>query len=210
MSRKSRLKRKKFNLSRQEFVELVCKKCGLCKTIGNPLFCYDKMYIEGPKDFIRGIVPKLGEAQTWFNSTKFDSLASFPDDDLQFVLQLSFCAADFCGTTLTTGNNECEYIAGCLAAFRRQIESKEEVKIPKVIIHRGRNKKFDKENKTAWQKEKKVKKAPPTPYFFCNDTFREEVEKIINEVDTGEQHPCAGCPGCTKANVGGATACSGP
>jgi hypothetical protein len=192
MSKKSKLKRKKYQYTEYEFVQAVCNKCGLCKTPIYPEFCYNCVYKDNPKKFTKIILEQLFDVRHWLSNAGYPSIALCPDDSIQHILQTVFCDSDFCGKS-PGEDQQCKAVAGCLHSFRKQIKGLDNnlaifndacntILGNNVIYYQDfKNKKKQK------QKYKYVVAAPRTPTFFCNDGFKKEIGEILDGYNDREQ-----------------------
>jgi hypothetical protein len=194
MSKKSRLKRKKFQFTKSEFMMAVCSNCKLCKPNTDPIFCYDNIYVENPKRFHKQIYPQLLETRHWMNGVGYGTLSDCPDADLENIIDVVFCDEIYCKNS--DGKGGCIYIIGCVNGFRNQIKTRP------ANIKIVDNNRPTKKKKSRWKKPAKVY-VPPKPAFFCNDGFREEINSIINGSNSGQQSSRQESTACNKtASVG--------
>lgn len=196
MSKKSQLKRKKYQYTKTEFILVVCNKCGLCESKINPVFCYDGIYLDEPKKFIKTILPKLIETKKWFDGIGYNNINICPDDDIQHILITSFCKSNYCGNWMGD-DDKCDYLAGCLSTIRKQfsyssknndniisyqaLKSKYKVKLGNKSIACGYS---SKKNKIKKEKEPE---RHPTPSFFCSEGFENRIKSIIYGNDNRKQ-----------------------
>lgn len=176
MGKKNRLKRRKYELLRHEFVSYVCSQCGLCKGSTDASFCYDGHYTENPKKFIKEVLKALKEIKETLPLVHPAQNALVTDVDFEYTLEEAFCAKNLCGKGQNVGIN-CEYQIGCLQALRSQVNGKRGNLITFKSNHGRKN---ISPNKNKKQKRQKKNYVPPSPKFFCNTSFRPEVDKIIN------------------------------
>jgi hypothetical protein len=189
MSKKSKLKRKKYQYTKYEFIQAVCSKCGLCKSPIEPGFCFDCVYKDNPKKFTKVILEQLFDVRHWLSNVGYSSISTCPDESVQYILQNIFCDSDFCGKSPGEGE-QCKAIAGCLHAFRKQIKGLNNDlavfdDVCKTILNSA-----DKDgNVLSYQNFKSKKKQkykyvvnviPRTATFFCNETFRKEIGEILD------------------------------
>ncbi len=197
MSKKSKLKRKKYQYSKHEFIQAVCGKCGLCKSPINPEFCYESVYKDNPKTFTKVVLKQLFDTRHWLLSAGHPSIATCPDENIQYILETVFCASDFCGKLPEEGQ-ECKAITGCLYTFRRQIKGLDKNidifdNVCKVITGNTPansnviNYQDFKNKKKQKQKYKYVVSQPRTPTFFCNENFKKEIGEILDGDNYREQ-----------------------
>lgn len=192
MSKKKKLRRRRFNLTAGEFVQYACQRCGLCdhKSDVSTTFCYDGFYTDEPKEFLHDCLPALQEVKhlLLIGNPKRPTLSD--DDEFEYALEFAFCSSKLCSNF--DGQN-CKYKAGCLVALRYQMLGTTEPSKAGNRKHHGRKNKFGRKNKAG--KKKKATYIPPTPKFFCNGGFRKEIDDILNgnnleQQDTGEK--CSG------------------
>lgn len=173
--RKSKSKFRNLNYSKMEFIENICSQCKICKKGTNPLFCYDETYTKDPKFFMSVIYKNIIEARDWLIDTGKSGLR--PDADIQHIFQMGFCESDYCGHRPNITEESCKYIVGCLSAFRNQTNDPKG-NVINLSEYRGRNEKNRQKTKTE---KAKSRVYAPEPGFFCNEGFREEVDKIVRE-----------------------------
>lgn len=198
MSKKSKLKRKKYQYTKHEFVQAICDKCSLCKPPTNPEFCYEGVYKDNPKEFTKLILEQLLDIRRWLSNAGYPCIIACPDEYIQYVLQTVFCSSNFCGKLPEEGKT-CKALAGCLHVFRRQIKGLDKdtaifddvcnsilgnVSVPNNVI----NYQDFKNKKKQKQKYKyAVTIQPRTPTFFCNENFKKEIGEILDGNNYREQ-----------------------
>lgn len=200
MGKKSRLKRRKYDLTKSEFMISICPQCRICVPNTQPTFCYDGCYVDDPKRFIKKILPDLKEIRSALDSVAINHFEMQEDDEFEFMLEEVFCDANICGKGGIGAGCNCPHKLGCLQALRSQIKNIAG-RVVSVGPNHGRKKKKGKKNNR--QKRKKQKYTPPTPSFFCNDRFRPEVDEIINGINTEQQNKGKEPSGSTPADAGG-------
>lgn len=192
-------KRNKKLLSKWDFQGMCCKKCMLCRDGAEPSFCYQHVYKQNPQRFIQKIFPKLLDAQEQLLEGDFDYQAD-PEKEMSRLFNFVFGAIGFQNRKTAR------------AAFAEQIT---DVSVPggsladpggaevPVIDEKQLSKK---ERRLARQKrldEKRNKRyvVAAYPTFFCNASFREEVNSIL--ADKNQQQDPADEPyGGIAANPG--------
>jgi hypothetical protein len=188
MSKKSKLKRKKYQYTKHEFIQAVCSKCGLCKPPITSEFCYDGVYKDEPKKFTKVILEQLFDIRHWLSNAGYPDIALCPDESIQFILQTIFCGSDFCGKSPEEGQ-QCKAIAGCLHAFRKQIKGlNNNMAIFKDacdnILGNSNNvidfRDFKHKKKQKQKYNYVVAVVERKPTFFCNDGFRKEIGEILD------------------------------
>ncbi len=198
MSKKSKLKRKKYEYTRDEFIQIVCSKCGLCKTPIAPGFCYDCVYKDNPKKFTKLILEQLFDVRHWLSNAGYPSIALCPDDSIQHILQTIFCSSDFCGKS--PGEElQCKAIAGCLHSFRKQIKGlnsnlaifDDSCKNILGSMMPSNNiidyQRFNTKKKQKPKYKYVVAAVPRIPTFFCNESFKKEIGEILDGNNDREQ-----------------------
>lgn len=206
MGRKSRLKRRKYDLTKSEFITYVCTQCRLCAPNTDPKFCYDGCYNDDPKVFIKKVLKNLKEIKSALNSVAMKDFEMQNDDEFEFILEEAICASNICGNG-DLGSSGCGYKLGCLHALRDQMLSRGG-RVISIGPHRGRkNKKGKKNNRVKLKKQKYV---PPTPKFFCNEGFRPEVDRIVNGTNAEQQDKGKEPTGCATTDAGGGAESSKP
>lgn len=147
---------KKHKYSKNEFINIVCKNCGLCKNIGNPVFCYTTIYKNHKRKFIRKVFPKLLALRKRQNSSgKLLYAANL--DNIESVFKQTFVKDNF-----IKHKNAFKY----LITFRAQLNDDADItiKIPK----------------SKKKRQKYIAKAYPT--FFSNDRggLQEEINRALS------------------------------
>ena len=183
MSKKS--KKKKYNYNEVTFIKKICDKCRICGPSVRPEFCFGAMYLEDPKTFIASSKVKLIEISGW-GSGKYLTGENIPDENYESALKTAFCR--FCDYKTSDGGWDCKMLAGCLLPFRNQILGSEKTEDLACAYgghqaHRG-----------ALKRKKEKIKRNPVPAFFCNDSFSDRIEKILNENNPKEQDIPKGLP----------------
>jgi len=189
MSKKSKLKRKKYEYTRDEFIQIICSKCGLCSSPVIPEFCYNCVYKDDPKKFTKVILEQLFDVKHWLLSAGYPSTKLCPDEPIQHILQTIFCDSNFCGK-FPGEEGQCKATAGCLHSFRRQmkgIDSNLDIfnkmcnSILNDTVHSNvisyQNFKNTKKQK---QKYNHITIVPRAPTFFCNEGFKKEIGEILD------------------------------
>lgn len=199
MGKKSRLKRRKYNLLKNEFVQYICPQCGLCNGKVNPEFCYEAHYVEDPKGFVKNVLKSLQEIKEGALIVNPAGQTIQDDDEFEFTLEEAFCAHNLCNKGVNGGAN-CPYKIGCLQALRSQIRN-ENKNLITFRPNRGHKVKKNNRNKRA-KKQKKVY-VPPTPKFFCNESFWPEVNRIINGTNAEQQDTSEKSTGHSTEHAGG-------
>lgn len=184
MSKKSKLKRKKYDYTRDEFISIVCNKCGLCKLPIIPEFCYNCVYKDNPKKFTKLIQEQLFDVRHWLSNAGYVNIDMCPDEHIQHVLQTIFCESNFCGK-FTGEGNQCKAIVGCLHALRRQIKGTDNlIKFNEVcnsiLNNTYPNNILDYHNFKDRKKQKISHKIVRVPTFFCNEKFKKEIGEILD------------------------------
>jgi len=199
MGKKSRLKRRKYNLILHEFRQYACTQCGLCASGTDANFCYEGTYVDNPKRFIKETLPKLKEIKAALPLIDPKQKTLESDEEFEYTLEEAFCDINICLHAGASVGAECLYKAGCLHSLRAQVMGSGN-NVVSIRPHRGRKQNKSRNNKT-WKKKSKQYVAP-TPTFFCNDSFREEVETIIGN-NTEQQNKGEESPGSSSAAAGG-------
>jgi len=170
MGKKSKKKRKNYKYTKTEFVDIICTKCGLCPEGTDPVFCYNDVYVNNHKKFIKVIFKNLIEVKRWLVNIGHSDPTFCPDEDIEYIFKMSFCQSDYCKQR-PLANHNCAYLAGCIGAFRGQIKNPNN-QIMLLNEYRNRKKK-EKKNKNSYKQQ-------PCPTFFCKPGMEDEVKKIIN------------------------------
>lgn len=198
MGKKSRLKKRRYNLRQHEFLQFVCPQCGLCAEGTRANFCYEGHYLEAPKRFMKFVLPKLITLREELSLVGPAKSILQDDDDFAFTLEEAFCDSNICGNAGIASGINCTYKIGCLQSLREQARAGGK-KITSIGLHRGRKRNKSKKNK------RRKKYVAPTPTFFCNDSFREEVDKIIGN-NTEQQNKGEESTRSSSAGAGGQAA----
>lgn len=179
MGKKSRRKRKKYKYTKTEFVDIICAQCGLCPKGTDPVFCYGDVYKDNPKKFIRVIFKNLMEVKRWLINVGHADPTFCPDEDIEYIFRMGFCQSNYCKQKPPGNRNKCDYLAGCLTAFRKQIKNPTG-QVLQLDEYRGRNKKKNRKYKTKKKKQKARYVPQPYPTFFCNEGMQKEVRRIVD------------------------------
>ena len=194
MGKKSKDKRKKLKYTKTEFQQIVCAKCRLCSSGTTPEFCYGEVYIANPKKFISIIFKNLLEIRTLASKISDVDPIFLSDEDIEYIFTTSFCSSNYCDQNKIE-NGVCSYLPGCLSVFRKQLKPQTEGK----LIISSRRKMSKKERRQARVKQAQssgnvVTRYVPHPYptFFCNESMKEEVRRIVDgncseQQDTGKE-----------------------
>jgi hypothetical protein len=191
-SKKGALRRKKYQYTRNEFIIAVCNKCRLCHDTKDPVLCYDYVYKDYPKRFMKAVLQHLIEANKWITNTGYKNIALCPDEDIKYIFKTVFCNSKCC-EYFDVGNQPCKSMAGCVFTFRKQFKYldksfKDLDKASNVLDYSELKKKYDKVNyNIVRNRNKKYVKPEPYPTFFCNKRFEKEIEKILYGDDNREQ-----------------------
>lgn len=176
-------KNKLYDLTQHEFAGLVCTQCNFCKINGgsNIDFCYHHNYIDDPYVFINKTLENLKQFNEWLITCGYTDFTTVPDNEIQHILENAFCP----NCKFLHKGQQCDLIFGCLAGFRKQFRfvkfaSQRKYTSFKKKDNRGRKEKNKQKNKQS--KQKKVE-----PYFFCSDTFREQIEELLDGNNPREQ-----------------------
>jgi len=177
--KKKRKNKQKF--SKVQFREIICAKCKLCESddaIKHNFFCYNQIYLQNPKRFIKTTFPALLEAAGWIENNQ-NPISKRPDANVVYMLKHIFCNSGVCGKEYSTWDekNQCEFTEDCLQTFKQQIRG-ELRNSPKLIAETSRRKKKNKK-----KKDKKVV-VKPYPTFICNPEFVEEIREILGDGNT--------------------------
>lgn len=157
----------KYQYTKNEFIRVVCNKCGLCKPT-NPEFCYESVYKDNPKKTIKVVLDQLIVVKSWLLNSGY-TINTCPDEYVKYTLQNAFCSSNFCGQ-LPKDDHQCKSIDGCLYSFKRQINNNNNCN--NVIDFNS--------FKTKHKQKKKLKRIIYLPTFFCNEGFRNEIKEILD------------------------------
>jgi hypothetical protein len=178
MSKKSKNK-KRYRFSKQEFVEIVCSKCRICQNDTDPIFCFSEVYKDKPKIFINNIFPKLVDFQReLIEYYGYPNISYCEDDDINKIVKECFCKSNYCKKGIISTEN-CDYIAGCIFNFRKQIMPSNS--IVGFVGNLLSSTKIKKKEKAKWKKKKARYVPEPYPTMFCNEGFKGEIMKILEE-----------------------------
>lgn len=195
MGKKKRKKRRKLNYTKAEFQQIFCSKCMLCPSKTDPTFCFEQVYKQNPKLFVRVIFNRLIQLNKWIFESGEADIKGF-DESIEYIFKNAFCSSGFCGGK---HHNGCEMITGCLMAFRAQMRGKPKINLNMAAPQGKKNKKKNKKNRY-------VAKAYPT--FFCNEPFKSEIEVLLNEDNNFKQNKATKSTGLPKEFISGAAASS--
>jgi len=181
----------KYRYTKTEFMDIICTQCGLCPKDTEPVFCYGDVYKESPKKFIRVIFKNLMEVKRWLVNVGQAHPSFLPDEDIEYIFKMGFCSSNYCGQRGTKKN--CEYIAGCISAFRKQIKNPNGQLIKLSDFRNAKTTSSRKGKKKKRKKAIKERYVPqPYPTFFCNERMEPEVKRIVDgnrakQQDQGEK-----------------------
>lgn len=192
MGKKSKKKRRKLNYTKSEFQQIFCNKCMLCPANTDPTFCYEQVYKQNSKLFVRVIFNRLIQLNKWLFESDNSEIKGF-DESIEYIFKNAFCSSGFCGKKYPSG---CEMITGCLMAFRAQMKGGPKINIS-MSAPQGRKTKKDKKTRYV---------AKPYPTFFCNEPFKSEIEVLLNEDNNIKQNKVAKPTGLSEEFVSGAAA----
>jgi hypothetical protein len=178
---KNLFKKLKYQYTRTEFISAVCRKCELCRSISNPEYCYDTVYVNDPKKFMKVILKQLIHfSENSFDYLKCDQNVIHPDEWFKEIFQTSFCNSNHC-SQLPQNGNQCEHFAGCLYAFKKQVRGTAVDTLtnmwtcPKIPHYVPSNM-----HKYSHIFKQATVVRNPTPTFFCNQEFGEEIRSILD------------------------------
>lgn len=153
---------KKHKYNKSEFINILCKKCDLCKNTADPAFCYEIIYKNSKRKFIQKVFPKLLILKAKEKVTGIP-ICTYSPEDFKSMFTQTFCNMGVCGK----GIEECDNIPQCTTMFRLQLHG---VKSTTKLSFNNRKVKKKKKNKYI---------VKPYPTFFTND--REDWKKEIHE-----------------------------
>lgn len=167
-----KFKRKKHKYTKQEFINICCKKCGLCEEGTSPDLCYSELYVSQPKKFIKVIFRNLLSVKDSFDKAGLCA-SNIGNTYLEHVFfRKAFCSANLCGNY--NSYKQCDYIVGCMAAFRKQTKVYDNIYTSVPQKHSQKKKKSSKKNRY-------VAKAYPTFFTNGNADFLEEIKEILKD-----------------------------
>lgn len=142
---------KKHKYNKNEFINILCKKCNLCKNILDPAFCYEIIYKNSKRKFIQKVFPKLLALKA---KEKITGIPLYTHNFKEFKLMFkqTFCDTNICGK----GIEECDNALKCITMFRLQLHG---VKSTTKILFNNRKMRKKAKNKYI---------AKPYPTFFTN------------------------------------------
>ena len=148
---------KKYRYNKNEFVDIICRNCNLCKNIGNPSFCYTVVYKKHKRKFIQKIFPKLLMLK---KEEDFSGVMLHTYD--QNKLQLAF-EQIFVENNLIKYKNVFKYVN----AFKTQLNNDLTMITKMFKLHKKKKNNY-------------IVKAYPT--FFTNNRegLQEEIHEILN------------------------------
>ena len=151
---------KKYKYNKSEFINILCKKCGLCKEIKDPAFCYEFIYKNCKRKFIQKIFPKLLILKAKEKSSGV-LLCTYSLEDFESMFKQTVCDAGVCGKDA----EECNDISECTTMFRLQLYG---IKSTTKLSFNNRKIKERKKNRYI---------AKPYPTFFANIRNEDNVIK---------------------------------
>ncbi|MEA3296167.1 MAG: hypothetical protein U9Q27_03465 [Patescibacteria group bacterium] len=153
-------KNKKCKYNKDEFINILCKKCNLCRNIGNPTFCYDVIYKNSfcyniaHENYKRRFTEKIFSNLLMLKNKELLSgilICNYDLEDFKLMFKQTFC-----NTNIHKKNIEnCPYIFKCMTIFRLQLYG---IKSTTKVL--SNNYKIRKKNKYI---------VKPYPTFFTND-----------------------------------------
>ena len=179
MGKKKNKNRKKLN--RKQFLNIVCKNCGLCDGMAEAAFCFDFLYKKSPLKFGSVIAPKLMRLSGVWPADRQESTQTF---------ERIFCDSDTCGFRKNENIPHCQMLSVCLNAFRDQ---KDFSIAGKNLSLKAFKKALNKSSRIMKNGAKAKKKfiARPYPTFFFNGKDPEwfaEIRSVLNGDNDCEQN----------------------
>lgn len=153
---------KKHKYNKNEFINILCNRCNLCKNILDPAFCYEAIYKNSKRKFIQKVFPKLLVLKAKEKVTGIP-LYAYNYEDFKSTFKQTFCDMNVCGK----GTEECNNFLKCTTMFRLQLHG---IKSTTKLSFNNHKIKKKKKNKYI---------VKPYPTFFTND--REDWKKEIHE-----------------------------
>ena len=142
---------KKYKYNKSEFINILCKRCNLCKNTENPTFCYEFIYKSCKRKFIRKVFPKLLALKAKEKLSGIQ-ICNYSSEDFKVMFKQTFCNMGVCGK----GIENCDNISRCTTIFRLQLYGIKSTTKPPF-----NNRKIKKR-----KKDKYIVK--PYPTFFTN------------------------------------------
>lgn len=158
MGKRKKSRKTKYLYSKVDFINSICSKCELCSS--DPTFCFDVVYKDNPKRFVKTITKKLYKFKHWLNSIGYSDVTTCPDEHIEYILKLAFCDSNI-GCKAEGTADDCLHLLGCFYEFKKQLKNSNSgiiTRLPK--ISKGNN-----------------LKAEST--FFCNESFKKEIKEIL-------------------------------
>lgn len=142
---------KKHKYNKNEFINILCRKCNLCKNMIDPAFCYEFIYKNCKRKFIQRVFPKLLALKAKERLSGIP-IYNYDLEDFHATFKQTFCDAGICGK----GIEDCDDILKCSTLFRLQLYGiKSTTKLS-----------FNKHKIKKKKKKKNKYIAKPYPSFF--------------------------------------------
>jgi len=160
--KKGRNRKKKQQYTVHEFKDIFCAKCELCPYGIDPFFCFNHVYKQAPKEFVKNVFNRLLRARKCVIDGSISKSAT-PGQEVANIFNLAFGGAHF-------QNRKKARIL-----FAEQMASEGQGAPPKKKLSKAEKKKLKREAK----RRRKRYIVQAYPYFFCNEGFREEIDTVL-------------------------------
>lgn len=142
-------KKRKYN--KNEFINILCKRCDLCKSTEDPAFCYNVIYKKCKRKFIQKVFPKLLKLKIE-EKLSGTLICNYSSENFELIFKQTFCNSDICGKNI----ENCDNISKCTTMFKLQLYG-----IKSTTKLSFNNHKTKKKNKNRYI-------VKPYPTFFTN------------------------------------------
>lgn len=155
---------KKHKYNKSEFINILCKRCDLCKNTEDPAFCYNIIYKKHKRKFVQKVFPKLLKLKTEEKLSGIP-ICNYNSKNFELMFKQTFCNSGVCGKNI----ENCDSVLKCITIFRLQLYGiKATTKLP------SNGYKTKKESKNRYI-------AKPYPTFFTNakNGWQEKIHEFL-------------------------------
>jgi len=186
MSKKKHKRKAPKIYSEKQFVDIICKQCGICPAWTEPEFCYGEVYKHNPKEFMERMFNRLITLrQTYTKNARHISSMNVEE------FRAALCRSKTCFPTLEDCD-ECQKSSDCYDVFIDQSCG--------LFVDASKS-----EKKKSKKEKKKEKKYVPVPYasFFSSSSedFKKEIQRILYGNKNKEQNKDKEMPGAFAAEI---------
>jgi hypothetical protein len=185
MSKKKHKRKAAKIYSEKQFIEIVCRQCGICPQFTEPKFCYDGVYKHNPKEFMERMFSRLITLRQTF-SKQARHISGMTDVEFKTTI----CRSKTCFPTIEDCD-ECNRTSDCYDILMNQSCG--------LYVATGKVEKKTKKEK------KKGKSYVPIPYasFFSSSSedFKKEIQRILYGDKNKKQNTDQEVPGAFTAEI---------